>query len=203
MERQEEPPPPYEVDKDASLVQDADSDADWDSDLDFDAKSDQCPPDWQTGPFNLDIICRPNNTTDWLARLQVHAKDVPRLMKKGFYWTEANVRKRAGYFLLEKASLPADVRDHWDYARAYHLTDIAKDGNQQWIAVLWVFALKLSVLSNFRVRHLSVDQIRFARAYDGERRPIYDFDVHYPGDSFNAVYDDMPLGGWWPWPKKS
>ncbi|KND87981.1 hypothetical protein TOPH_07348 [Tolypocladium ophioglossoides CBS 100239] len=99
VERQEEAPPPYEVDKDASLIQDADSDAESDSDLDSNAKLDQCPPDWQTGPFNLDIICRPNNTTDWVARLQVYAKDV----------------------------------------------------------------------------------------------------LH----NFNAVYDDMPLGGWWPWPKKS
>ncbi|KND87712.1 hypothetical protein TOPH_07664, partial [Tolypocladium ophioglossoides CBS 100239] len=51
---------------------------------------------WQTEPFNLAMIFLPNpkvltrKDLDWEARLEVHAKDVLRLMKQGFYCTEAN-----------------------------------------------------------------------------------------------------------------
>ncbi|POR36421.1 Uncharacterized protein TPAR_03389 [Tolypocladium paradoxum] len=206
--QRDEPPPPYDFDKDSSLAQDSDSDAD--AELDSAAKPVEPPPDWQTGYHNLGIVFLPNANAhsladvDWEARLLVHAKDVPRLMKQGFYWTEANVRKREGYFEVEKERLPAAARDRgWSCVRVYRLADMAKDGDPQWIATLRVYAREVSVLSAFRVRHLSVNKAHHCSASDKEGRPIYNFHANDPGGSFNAVYDDRPLGGWWPWPKKS
>ena len=42
-----------------------------------------------------------------------------------------------------------------------------------------------------------------AGACNGYGRPIYAFDAVESGINFNAIYDDMPMEGLWPWPKKS
>lgn len=31
---------------------------------------------------------------------------------------------------------------------------------------------------------------------------VYMYDVFRPKENINAIYDDMPLGVWWPWPKR-
>ncbi|PNY24170.1 Uncharacterized protein TCAP_05892 [Tolypocladium capitatum] len=206
----DEPPPPYDPDKDQSLAQDSDSDSYADLDLDSDAKSNKPLPDWQTGRYDMGIVflqklnIQDLRDVDWEAQLHVHAKDVLRLMKEGFYWTEANVRKQEGYFILEQKNLPAFARAcEWTCSRIYHLTDMAKDGNPQWIADLRVYARKRSVLSAFRVRHLSVDKIHQAFAFNRKGQVIYEFSKSSPEQNVNAIYNDRPLEGWWPWPKKS
>ena len=30
---------------------------------------------------------------------------------------------------------------------------------------------------------------------------IYNYRKDKPEESFNAIYDNMPLEGWWPWPR--
>ncbi|PNY25074.1 Uncharacterized protein TCAP_04999 [Tolypocladium capitatum] len=209
--QQDELPPPYDLDKGPSLAQDSDADSDSNSDLH--AISEKCPPDWQTGPFNLQMAFISNakahfandaRNVAWEARLEVHTKDIFRLMKQGFYFTEANVRKRKGYFVLDENSIAAHASNcGWSRARVYHLTDRPEDGNRQWIAVLRVYARELSVLSDFRVRYLSADKLHITRAYNQKGQVIYDYDVKHPRESFNAVYNNRPLGGWWPWPKES
>ncbi|PNY26364.1 Uncharacterized protein TCAP_03708 [Tolypocladium capitatum] len=87
-----ESPPPYDFDEDPSLAQDSDSDAD------ADALVTMAPGEKSRKfPHNMDIVFLPNAKAidmakvDWEARFFVHAKDMPRLMKQGFYWTEANL----------------------------------------------------------------------------------------------------------------
>ncbi|KND91716.1 hypothetical protein TOPH_03819 [Tolypocladium ophioglossoides CBS 100239] len=107
-------PPPYGLDTSPSLAV-----SDSDAEIDFDSKA-----ILDKFPHELTFLFLPD-VVDLEARLEVYAKDVPRLMEQGFYWTEAN------------------------------------------------------------------------------GRAIYYFDGINPGESFNAICDDRPLQGWWPWPKKS
>ncbi|KXJ89898.1 hypothetical protein Micbo1qcDRAFT_177086 [Microdochium bolleyi] len=85
----------------------------------------------------------------------------------------------------------------------------------------WVFAYDLATLSGFKpVRDLTREHILSASAEerfgdDGDSNDDNDeedigeeTDIFYwysrsdPASSFNTFYDDMPLTGWWPWPRQ-
>ncbi|KAH7155623.1 hypothetical protein B0J13DRAFT_545998 [Dactylonectria estremocensis] len=152
-------------------------------------------------PSNLIMIFFPGapmaplSSLAWEARLMVHARDVTRLMREGFHWTEANVSKEAGHFILGSRSL--DIGDRamgWNYTRSYSLVDLADE--PQWTANLTVSAREIHVLSEFRPNHLPVDMVSWAAGRNGDGFPVYIFKRHDPKVNFNAIYDDMPLDGW-------
>ncbi|ODA84296.1 hypothetical protein RJ55_02816 [Drechmeria coniospora] len=185
-------------------------------DQDLDSKSEPDDGSYDSLPdrYNLWLLFSPDATltmkgVDWEAELIVNAKNVQQLMKDGFYWTEANVQKNKGYLLIGRESLPSDIRQHghWSHARFYQLSDRSSHstttGDIQWLAALWVYAHEVSVLSNFRLHDLSVNQIVRAIAKNTEGKMIYEFNAILPHSNFNAIYDDKPLRGWWPWPKQS
>lgn len=64
-----------------------------------------------------------------------------------------------------------------------------------------MLARELSVLSAFRIEDLE-NNMFVAGAKNERRRVVYFFDARDPESNFNVIYDDMPLEGWWPWPKK-
>lgn len=139
---------------------------------------------------------------DWEARLEIRAKSVPNLMRQGFFWGLDNVKMEEGYFVIGKKQIPAMAKADttgWNCARMYALTDLADD--PQWIAEIWVFARKLQTLSTFRLSMLSPSQISGVTAGDGMGGQVYNYLAFHPELTFNAIYDDMPLEGWWPWPK--
>ena len=92
----------------------------------------------------------------WEAEVFMSVKDIPLLMREGFYWKQANVLQHEGYFLTGKQSISTEgERRGWVYARQYFLTDLGDD--PQWTGNLRVYARKIQVLSEFRVGHLSVE----------------------------------------------
>lgn len=157
----------------------------------------------------------------WTAMLYVIAKDVPRLMREGFHWSQDNVHREEGYFWPN--DVDSDLRNKgWHLTRRYFSSDLSDEA--QWTAWLIVFAkcgdcscarviaedledldgpMTVPVLTGFRVSELSPDLVFASMAINDQERPIYYYSVLQPGWEFNAIYDsDLELDGWWPWPKK-
>ncbi|KAM4067280.1 hypothetical protein HRG_001258 [Hirsutella rhossiliensis] len=172
------------------------------------AKADADDSPWPPKDIDLSIMFLPDpmdpwlNNAAWEADVDVVAKDVPRLMREGFHWNEANIQREKGHMVLR--GLPPIPRSRgWSYARVFYLTDKPRDGGDaQWTATLTVFARKLSVLSNFKPRQISLGNVHSAWAWNRDKKLTYSYYAIRPGDSFNTIYDDRPLEGWWPWPKK-
>lgn len=140
----------------------------------------------------------------WQARLQIQADDIPSLMRNGLHWTEANLDREAGYI----GKNPQDevnslIPSYVTCMRVYFLRDLAEQ--PQWTAKMTVFFTDLDQLSQFRFCDLRLDQIIFCAARTTEDRMVYLFNriPNYGCGNINTIYDDMPLDGWWPWPKRS
>ena len=40
-----------------------------------------------------------------------------------------------------------------------------------------------------------------AVGFDKDGRRVYRYTATAPDDNFNAIYDSIPMEGWWPWPR--
>ncbi|KAI0896278.1 hypothetical protein F4806DRAFT_496394 [Annulohypoxylon nitens] len=145
----------------------------------------------------------------WFARLNFKCDNVPQLMREGLHWSLDNVQWEDGYFDDEDEDdeIHDDViNDYiWEHGltrtRHYFLRDLQVP--RRWIAHLQVHAKHLRILSNLRLENLSPDNIFTANAWSNNgSKVIYVYASHTLENSYNAIYDDMPMGGWWPWPKK-
>lgn len=134
----------------------------------------------------------------WEAEMIVYSKDVPRLMKEGFHFTETNVRRRCSYFFIGESYLPESLRGlGWTCARVYHLADTVKHRRTQWTATLMVRASNISLLTTFTLAQLSFDKLDCARAWNKQSQLIYRHVSKHPEESFNAIYEGKPPGEWW------
>lgn len=136
----------------------------------------------------------------WSARLTVNTDDISSLMKSGFRLSEDTVKKSKGHIVIDHESQsecrarskPRHTRKYVFEGRASHV---------KWKASLSVYAYKVGELSRFRVESLSAHNVGAAVATDRQGNTVYHFSVVSPDDSFNAIYDDMPMEGLWPWPR--
>ncbi|KAJ4327462.1 hypothetical protein N0V84_002115 [Fusarium piperis] len=86
--------------------------------------------------------------------LRVSAHGVPRFMREGIYWSEANVDHEGGEF----ARMPCeDNPDLASFFRTYYLDDLTDD--PQWTAQLTVHSYDLHSLSGLRLRGLRLEDI--------------------------------------------
>lgn len=135
----------------------------------------------------------------WKAILEVTADDLPRLMREGFHWTAANIHPEEGYVETDLVPDPHKTEEGYgDYSRKYFLADLARE--PQWAAWLTIYASKLEVLSRFKVQDLTPDLVTSAEGLN-KGRLVYAYESLDPRENFNSIYDDMPMEGWWPWPK--
>ncbi|WYZ36047.1 hypothetical protein EsH8_X_000694 [Colletotrichum jinshuiense] len=150
----------------------------------------------------LDAALYGENGTEWSASLHVKVKDLPRLMREGFHWTLVNFHREASFF-NKNISEPPLRQSGWSCSRTYYLSDLDED-DPQWTAKLMVCARERQVLTRFRLVELRPELVFYTLAWNPECREqfYYTFDRHDPEKNFNAIYDDMPLEGWWPWPKR-
>ncbi|KAI8691778.1 hypothetical protein LRP88_09042 [Fusarium phalaenopsidis] len=147
--------------------------------------------------FVSDLDVPDDTMPEWKAYLRVSAHDVPRLMREGFYWSEVNVDQERG----EYASYPREENPSLPrFCRTYYLDDLEDD--PQWMAQLTVHSHELHVLSKFRLRDLRVEDILSAMAFRPRSHRVYYYHARKPQHCINAIYDNMPLKGWWPWPKE-
>ncbi|KAI1370863.1 hypothetical protein F4677DRAFT_464873 [Hypoxylon crocopeplum] len=150
---------------------------------------------------------RPNPKMDdqhqlWFGQMDVKCCDVPLLMREGFHWTTANVTREEGFVdniipelvHLGKPNYTCTITRFW----------ILRDLQQppRWTACLQVHAPNKEVVSGIRLDNWTIDMVRTAKALGLSRKLIYQFDNSRPRYHLNSIYDDMPLKGWWPWPKE-
>ncbi|RYP68498.1 hypothetical protein DL771_006650 [Monosporascus sp. 5C6A] len=146
-------------------------------------------------PTGLDL-----NEHPWCGHtMQVKCDDVPRLMREGFHWTAANTVQEDGSIEYERGkAIIRTIRTKFTMSRHLFLTDLQQPA--RWIAHLQFYATTPEVLSNFRLSHLSKRMIMLMTAWNVNSHMIYNFQAWKPQKAYNAIYDDIPLEGWWPWP---
>jgi hypothetical protein len=148
--------------------------------------------------LNLDILDSP--TRYWVAILCVKTRDVPRLMREGFFWSTENVVPEEGY-------MSSETRREWTdqglrHRRTWMLADKSNDEAPRWVGRLDVISLSRRILPGFRLQNLSRGNVYAARAWIAHRQ-IYNWDCRWADEyNYNCIYDDTPLRGWWPWPRE-
>ena len=139
----------------------------------------------------------------WEAALVVKCPDVPRLMRDGFFWSADNIVPEEGFI---RAAHPQSRALGYSHVRTWILTDKPESrnghGTPKWVAYLEVAATAIQTLTGFRPQSLTRAHIWKANAWDVHGRAIYHYDSYAPAENYNCVYDDMPLRGWWPWPRR-
>ncbi|CCF39349.1 hypothetical protein CH063_02113 [Colletotrichum higginsianum] len=144
--------------------------------------------------------------SEWEARLRVKSRDLPRLMREGFHWTPANFDPGATYIQKDLSGEKKTIKRRWTQSRNFFLSDLSD--NPYWAATLVIYARSTRVLSRFKVTDVTPDTMSWAAAWKkdehwGNVHWIYEWDCRRPQESYNAVYGEMPLDGWWPWPKRA
>ena len=71
-----------------------------------------------------------------------------------------------------------------------------------WVGWLTVIFPSAEAISRFRLQDLSPDHVCSASAWNTRGDLIYHFNCRVSGKDYNCIYDDKPLDGRWPWPKK-
>ncbi|PHH80635.1 hypothetical protein CDD80_638 [Ophiocordyceps camponoti-rufipedis] len=138
----------------------------------------------------------------WSALLQIYTSDVLYLMTNGLFVTTDNVRESKSYFLQSDAINESNRQRGYTQGRKYYLESNGLFGSR-WHGSLKVFAGDFRTLSSFRIGYLSVDLIRSASAWNKDGNQIYAYESVYPDQAWNAVYDDRPVKGLWPWPRNT
>lgn len=90
----------------------------------------------------------------------VSAEDVPRLMRTGFFWSGANVRRRCSHFVDQRNVDEDMVRRGWRECRVFHLADTSGRTRTQWHAAVHVYGRAKAPLAGFRLHHLTNDRAR-------------------------------------------
>jgi hypothetical protein len=152
---------------------------------------------------NLIFYCRPpvggaHDQPEWRGYLNVNAKNIPQLMRKGFHCSESNRLPGRGVVLLfeNKFAITRDRGLRWKHRRTYQFEDSGAD--PQWVATLVVLAKKPEIITKFRLEWAMTSEVFEAEAFDWNNRRVYHALRSKPHLSYNTLYDNMPSGGWWP-----
>lgn len=148
----------------------------------------------------------------WRALLILKAPNLPRLMRRGFSWSPANLVRGDERISLDSKSLGLKLERSfasqwgwtareggWIHQRHYHIRDTGPD--TEWHGTLMVFGRKPSTVINFDVSSIDIDTVVWAMATNWHGQVVYDT-RRGPDESFNTIYHRLPLRGWWPWPKE-
>jgi hypothetical protein len=137
----------------------------------------------------------------WVVVLRVWAKNIPRLMRTGFNWSDANVQHEKGFVRLNQVAWVNWYRlyNGIKHVRLFRLRDLSPD--PEWFARLELMAADVNTISDFHVGWLSQRNTAQVKVVNHNGDLVYLWDV-YAGARLNTIYPNMPLKGWWPWPKK-
>ncbi|KAJ0358734.1 hypothetical protein COL154_008895 [Colletotrichum chrysophilum] len=139
-------------------------------------------------------------------RLCVKTTDLKRLMREGFFWATENFNFKATYtHTFDPRKEPKQLAQMgWTCARNFFLSDLEDD--PFWTAKMSVYARDRVTLDSFAVTGLSRKNMSWARAWakdgtSGYVEDLYKWVCGSPESSYNKIYGNLPLDGWWPWPK--
>ncbi|OTA98159.1 hypothetical protein M426DRAFT_28717 [Hypoxylon sp. CI-4A] len=125
----------------------------------------------------------------WKGRMAVKCRDASLLMREGFAWTAENLIREEGYIEFNEGFT----------SRYWFLQDLQQP--PRWCARLRVDSQFDNVLFGIRLENWTINMISSVIACGLLNKIIYRFDNSLPQCCF-SIYDDMPLEGWWPWPKE-
>lgn len=157
------------------------------------------------GAVGLDMSPNPHRSgfrgLPWAAGLLVKCRDVPRLMREGFFWSAEDILPEGGY--MSHSTPPEWSHIGFAHERVWSLADRSNGETPLWVARLNVLSPSIAILKGFRPDTLSRENVHKAHAWNAEKRLVYHFEYLSPGDCYNTIYNDMPLQGWWPWPRST
>ncbi|KAI8713007.1 hypothetical protein NCS52_01243800 [Fusarium sp. LHS14.1] len=129
--------------------------------------------------------------TGWTASLDLVTRDVPSMMRDGLFLTQGNVDEKENHVKQTHTKGIGNLHN-----RCYTVT------SSTWSGHLYVCAATVRPVANFRLHHLSADKVFTASVGNHGGDTVYRYDVRRPENNANYMYDDMPMEGLWPWPRK-
>lgn len=136
----------------------------------------------------------------WAALLEVRTADMPRLMRDGFFWLAENILPEEGHVSRETSPLWTDFGFY--HKRTWVLADRSNDEVPRWVGCLHILTPSFEILPSFQVQQLKRENVYATSVWDGLGHLICDYAYSSPQLSFNCLYGDRPLQGWWPWPRE-
>ncbi|KAI0145237.1 hypothetical protein GGR57DRAFT_307578 [Xylariaceae sp. FL1272] len=137
---------------------------------------------------------------DWLARMDCKCADVPGLMRTGFHFNMDNVVREEGYIGEHTLGFKDDTGVPFVATRHYFLKDLEQP--PRWTAKIEVHSPTWAIVYRFDFSLISPNHVKFTSADSFQNNGIYHYLHGRPEECYNAIYDEMPLEGLWPWPKK-
>jgi hypothetical protein len=136
----------------------------------------------------------------WCATLKVKAKNISRLLHRGFDWTWVNVAQMdMDQARLERCKPARGLKKviiPWKHMRAYRLKGVGPHAG--WTAVLSVRSIRLDVVLNFNVEQLTKDTVCAIFAFDWDKTLAYHACRRdWPYIQFNDISKQMPRSDWW------
>ncbi|RSL74904.1 hypothetical protein CEP51_011366 [Fusarium floridanum] len=129
---------------------------------------------------------------EWTAYLDIVTSDLPGLMHDGLYLTQENVQLLENHVQLAYS----DKRKRHFLRRYFTVID------PKWSGKLEVMSWKYEPVRDFRIHHLSADKVYNAQVLNKDGKAVYYYDTSNPEKNANYIYDDMPMEGLWPFPRK-
>ncbi|WAO94705.1 Hypothetical protein NCS54_01230000 [Fusarium falciforme] len=147
---------------------------------------------FSSDPENL-LRDPPQDTTKgWTASLDLVTSDLPSLMHDGLYLTPENVRELENHV----------QRSYSNRSKRYFLSRYFTVVDLKWSGKLCVTSWDYEPVGDFRIHHLSADKVYNAQVLNKDGNAVYYYDMRSPGKNANYIYDDMPMSGLWPFPRK-
>ncbi|KAH6647270.1 hypothetical protein BKA67DRAFT_663606 [Truncatella angustata] len=130
----------------------------------------------------------------------IKCDNVPRLMREGLEINEAHLLREEGFIDAQRGRPEQAANPTWHLTRHMYLQDLQRP--PLWIAKLEAHSDCINKLRSIRLDDLSFRNVHSAFAWGLAGEAIYQYKRWNLDEAFNVIYDDMPMKGWWPWPRK-
>ncbi|KAF5027596.1 hypothetical protein F66182_338 [Fusarium sp. NRRL 66182] len=137
---------------------------------------------------------------EWVACMCLCVKDLALLMRDSLRWSRCNVVEGGG-FITSTGAMPSAVLLSAGFPHARHYDLIDRNVVSNWKGGLWVFGRSVNTVSMFALEDMSVANVARMWAGNSPILQAYYYDAKEEEVSFNAIYEDTGLEGWWPWPR--
>ncbi|CAG9981174.1 unnamed protein product [Clonostachys byssicola] len=141
-------------------------------------------------------------SSHWHAMMRIKAKNVPRLMRDGFFQlSPKNYCEGSSALRLDDAVWPKRLGcdDSWRQTRTYAFKDEGDD--PEWHAILAVVSKERFTIVNFDLGMITPETINMVKAYNWKGEQVYEANPSRPRENFNLIYPNVVLGGWWGGPQ--
>lgn len=136
----------------------------------------------------------------WFVVVEVRCHNLPKLMREGLRWTEANIDRRASFFDQDSAW----KRKKHPHFRQWILSEHPGKSPKvvRWYGTIRPSAMARETLSSFRLEDLSRDDVASAEAFNKKKQKVFEYDRLQPEKAINTIYDELhpAAGSWWIWP---